>query len=516
MSMDVNKKASEALSASKAKLYSFERNWNSFATEAPQKILSLIKSGIKPSVSRGPSVPGQISVQLNFESNMDAAKEYVETVKEKLEKYNDDLITIIKNADDQLKTFTTDGIDSDIFKDFVSHIDDCVKVFSGMKLVIAGREIEIETPDEAKSIQSRWKKASDVEIRKNEAKKYGVTLEMLDTHKKYLAAVDKKKTGKTSTAIKEVKKTLLSLNGYLDSATIAADCDEIIKKFLAKEAEEKRIAEEKRAEEERIRKEKERQRKLAEEEKKKKEKAAKEHMDATVAECNGKVDEFSKELDSALKNHLSVAQNQINSKLEELNKQKADKEAFLSTLGFFKFADKKETRNAIMQIDNEISRLKNPELLKEEKKAAKKVYDKALNDYSKKVKKYLESRFPGLVPKPVEYDIPNDNEGLKLQILLALTKGGRKTVDQIQEAVGIESNQKTSALVRQLKEADELIRSEEKGKAVFTLAGSAQSVLNRLPVKPTIPSYTEVEKYAKEGCPVPPQIKDIKLPESKI
>ena len=87
MSMDVNKKASEALSASKAKLYSFERNWNSFATEAPQKILSLIKSGIKPSVSRGPSVPGQISVQLNFESNMDAAKEYVETVKEKLEKY---------------------------------------------------------------------------------------------------------------------------------------------------------------------------------------------------------------------------------------------------------------------------------------------------------------------------------------------------------------------------------------------------------------------------------------------
>ena len=533
MSMDVNKKASEALSASKAKLYSFERNWNSFATEAPQKILSLIKSGIKPSVSRGPSVPGQISVQLNFESNMDAAKEYVETVKEKLEKYSDDLITIIKNAYDQLKTFTTDGIDSDIFKDFVSHIDDCVKFFSGMKLVIAGREIEIETPDEAKSIQSRWKKASDVEIRKNEAKKYGVSLEMLDIHKKYLSAVESKKTGKTSAAIKEAKKTLLSLDGYLDSANLASECDEKIEKLLAKEAEEKRIAEEKRAEEERIRKEEERQRKLAEEEKKKKEKAAKSHMDKTVEDCNAKVDKFGKELDAALKKHMNEFQAKINSKLDELSTQKTEKETYLSTLGFFKFAEKKETKNAILQLTNEISLIKNPELIKEEKAIVKKVFDKAKNDYSKTIKKYLELRFPGLVPKPVEYDFSTEsflaknksrsltkaqveNEVLKLQILLALTKGGRKTISDIQELTGIESNQRTSALLRQLREEDEVVRAEEKGMAVFSLAGSAKSVLDRLPVKPTIPSYTEVEKYAKEGCPMPPQIKDIKLPVIKI
>lgn len=539
MSMDVNKKASDFLSGSKSTFYSFKRNWDSFVTEVPQKFMSLLRSGLTHNITRGDqssysgSGPRTLSVGLEFKMNSDPAKEYLETVKEKLKKYETDLTDIIKDVDRQLKSFVDDGIDADIFKDFISHINDCARYFSDMKLKIGGHEIGFETPDEVTAIQNKWKKASDVEIRKNEAKKYGVSLEMLDTHKKYLSAVEKKKTGKTSTAIKDAKKTLLSLGGYLDSANLVSDCDEKIEKLLAKEAEEKRIAEEKRAEEERIRKEKERRRKLAEEEKKKKEKAAKAHMDKTISDCNAKADEFGKELDAALKKHMNEFQAKINSKLDELSNQKAEKEAHLSTLGFFKFTEKKETKNAILQLTNDILRLKNPELIKEEKAAVKKVFDKAKNDYSKTVKKYIESRFPGLVPKPVEYDFSvervlsknklgsltkaqAENEVLKLRILLALTKGGRWTVDQIQEAVGIESNQKTSALVRQLREADELVRAEEKGKAVFSLAGSAKSVLDRLPVKPTIPSYTEVEKYAKEGCPVAPQVKDIKIPSSNL
>jgi DNA-binding transcriptional regulator GbsR (MarR family) len=43
-------------------------------------------------------------------------------------------------------------------------------------------------------------------------------------------------------------------------------------------------------------------------------------------------------------------------------------------------------------------------------------------------------------------------------------------VTEIQKAVGIESNQKASALIRQLKEANLVVRSEVKGKAYFTLA----------------------------------------------
>ena len=51
-----------------------------------------------------------------------------------------------------------------------------------------------------------------------------------------------------------------------------------------------------------------------------------------------------------------------------------------------------------------------------------------------------------------------------------MEKGVKYTVTDIQKAVGLESNQKASALVRQLKESDLVVRTEEKGKAYFSLA----------------------------------------------
>lgn len=63
-----------------------------------------------------------------------------------------------------------------------------------------------------------------------------------------------------------------------------------------------------------------------------------------------------------------------------------------------------------------------------------------------------------------------ENEGIKAQILEFMSDGVSRTVTDIMKGVGLESNQKTSALVRQLKEADLLVRTESKGKAWFTLA----------------------------------------------
>ena len=62
------------------------------------------------------------------------------------------------------------------------------------------------------------------------------------------------------------------------------------------------------------------------------------------------------------------------------------------------------------------------------------------------------------------------NEGLKEQILAFSSDNGASTVTQIMKGVGLESNQKTSALVRQLKEGGLVIRSVEKGVAYFTKA----------------------------------------------
>ena len=63
-----------------------------------------------------------------------------------------------------------------------------------------------------------------------------------------------------------------------------------------------------------------------------------------------------------------------------------------------------------------------------------------------------------------------ENEGIKAQILEFMSDGVSRTVTDIQKAVGIETNQKASALVRQLKEAELLVRTESKGKAYFTKA----------------------------------------------
>ena len=63
-----------------------------------------------------------------------------------------------------------------------------------------------------------------------------------------------------------------------------------------------------------------------------------------------------------------------------------------------------------------------------------------------------------------------ENEDVKENILAFMEKGVSYTVTEIMKGVGLESNQKASALVRQLKDAGLVVRSEVKGKAYFTLA----------------------------------------------
>ena len=63
-----------------------------------------------------------------------------------------------------------------------------------------------------------------------------------------------------------------------------------------------------------------------------------------------------------------------------------------------------------------------------------------------------------------------ENEEIKDKILEFMSDKVSRTVTDIMKGVGLESNQKTSALVRQLKESGLVVRTESKGKAYFTLA----------------------------------------------
>ena len=64
----------------------------------------------------------------------------------------------------------------------------------------------------------------------------------------------------------------------------------------------------------------------------------------------------------------------------------------------------------------------------------------------------------------------SENENIKSNILDFMEQGKPYTITEIQKGLGLESNQKTSAIVRQLKEAELVIRTLEKGKAYFTKA----------------------------------------------
>ena len=61
-----------------------------------------------------------------------------------------------------------------------------------------------------------------------------------------------------------------------------------------------------------------------------------------------------------------------------------------------------------------------------------------------------------------------ENEGIKVAILDFMELGKSYTVSDIQKGVGLETNQKTSALVRQLRESNLVERVEVKGKAYFS------------------------------------------------
>ena len=64
--------------------------------------------------------------------------------------------------------------------------------------------------------------------------------------------------------------------------------------------------------------------------------------------------------------------------------------------------------------------------------------------------------------------IQEENENIKTEILNFMEENKIYTITEIQKGVGLDSNQKTSALVRQLKENGLVARTESKGKAYFS------------------------------------------------
>ena len=87
---------------SRKQLKVLSKRWDDLANEVPQKFMQLFKSGMKPKVERGNSGGRQLTVNLSFEMNTDAAKEYLEKAKDQIQDVMDAFKEAIEDINDKL------------------------------------------------------------------------------------------------------------------------------------------------------------------------------------------------------------------------------------------------------------------------------------------------------------------------------------------------------------------------------------------------------------------------------
>ena len=388
--------AQDYLTKSESKFRTFMREWESFTREAPQKLVQLVASGIRPNVSSSSS-GYQIGVTLTFERDTSAAEKYVDEIKSKIEKKSDEIKAHIKDMDKNLQAYLDEGIDGELFTKIVKHMNDWIAYIPKMSFNMSDeKKITFEISDDVAAIKKKWEKVSAEEVRKKEAEKYGVSLADLDKYKAYLDAKSQKSTAKTSTAMKKAENAFTAIKGYLDSADLAKVCATIAAELKVKEDEEARIKKER--EEARKREETERLRKAVEAYEKELAEVTKAKEAYIAAETESIEKKHKNDMD-ALKSDYDTACAKNKSETENASAEKARLEQELEEAGLFAFGKKKQLRADIEALAEKLRRLA----------AEKKNID---SDYENARTKQKESRESALKVLPMnagkKYPMPKD------------------------------------------------------------------------------------------------------------
>lgn len=394
--MAIKVTAQDYLTKSETKFRTFKREWESFTREAPQKLVQLVASGIRPKVSSSSS-GYQIGVTLTFESDTSAAEKYVEEIKTKIEKKSDEIKAHIKDMDKNLQAYLDEGIDGELFTKIVKHMNDWIAYIPKMSFNMSDeKKITFEISDDVAAIKKKWEKVSAEEVRKKEAEKYGVALADLDKHKAYLDAKTQKSVAKTSAAMKKAEKAFTAIKGYLDSADLAKACTTVAAELKVKEDEEARIKKER--EEARKREEAERLRKAVEAYEKELAEVTK-AKEAYIAAETENIEKKHKNAMDALKSDYDTACAKNKSETENTSTEKTRSEQELEEAGLFAFGKKKQLRADIEALAEKLRRLA----------TEKKTID---SDYEKARTKQKDSRESALKVLPMnagkKYPMPKD------------------------------------------------------------------------------------------------------------
>lgn len=425
MSADVKQKAEDYYKRKKDKFKKFCSGWDEFTEEVPQKLKQLIKSGIRPNVSRGDtsnsSGSRQLAVNLSFEMNADPAKEYIVEVQKHLEEVMEEISCEIKDMDQTMEEYRREGLDSDTFGKLISLLKQWIDHIGEMKLTLHEREFCFSCDEKVLAIRKKWDGYGNIEIRRVEADKYGVSLENLDKHKIYLSAKQKKASAKISMVMKQAIDEFSSIHGYLDADALKAEAEEQYSELKAREdeaerMEQERIEAEKRARAEAEQLEAERKR-VAEEEKAAKLAAETESYQASVKAWKLQVEELEnkqqvyveEKLQEEKSTIIAAIEKQFSEKIMSLKKtidQYSEKlktaQDTLAQLGFFHFGAKKEQKALIEKLEASISSLE-AETTSMEKEREKKI-QAAFSEASQKTdifRQEANSKYP-LPQEPVK------------------------------------------------------------------------------------------------------------------
>lgn len=328
----------------------------------------------------------------------DRIRDVIKTATDAAEELCDDCDKLIKKMDKLCAPYLESGMDPHLIKAVADEMRELLETadinvnfsgsFEGTSFGNVGN-IHYEASAAAGKIVKKWRTESKKTTKAFSVdgllKECGVSKEEHQRHLSYKDAIAEFNTAKTAAQIKNVQKTMKSLNGYLDSVEYLQKCEEMIPKLVEKE---KKKAAEKAAQEARRKaEEEEKARKAAEEQRIYEEKYAiwcteKKTIEARRAETlREKIDVFRTLLDREVENWYSTEKQRLEEKEASSRTERMEAESKLESLGFFKFKEKSNCKQVILQTTQVLEALPN------EKRKITSEYKRKKSEVEEKVKK---------------------------------------------------------------------------------------------------------------------------------
>jgi len=231
------------------------------------------------------------------------------------------------------------------------------------------------------------------------------------------------------------------------------------------------------------------------------------HKEAVFKTGMELVDQYKKELQTRLNVRISEDQTENEAKITALASELSQQKQLVSSLGFFKFSEKKTAKNKISELQQAIEHLQSPQERTARVEKLRHMGNAALADYQKLVNVYLERRFCNktiIIEKmaDVATKISEPNAGLERDLYYTLKEHAPATIGDVQQILEkLYGDYRTFSFAEISTAAHSLVK---KGVIVrFEVEGSARFCLSGQKYKEEVEVWEENSIVAKESFPQP-------------